>query len=448
MAEASVTYTAPPKNDRRTIFGWCMYDWANSAYITTAITLLPVYFTNFVVGAAGIELFGKTIAPDAAWGFLVGATDFLAFICAPVLGAIADFSAAKRRFLLFFAYLGALFTVLLYFTHSGDLYRTMFFFAIAQLGFINANVVYDAFLPQIASEDKMDWVSGKGYSFGYVGGGIQFGLALLLVSFHDKLGLGQENAIRIGIASAGLWWAGFTLFTARCLKEPSSPTQLPERYRNWPRILAYPALGISRTWATTLHVRRFRHLVLFLLAYMLYNDGIQTVIVLAASYGSVELKLPVSALMITILIIQGVATVGAVVFSKLAQRFGTKRTIMLSLVLWSGVVIYAYFIHTQTEFFVLGMVVGIVLGGSQALSRSFYGSMVPEAASAEFYGFYTVFSKFSAIWGPVVFGVIRQVAGSSRLAIISLVIFFVLGLILLSLVDENKAREAKAAGAF
>jgi UMF1 family MFS transporter len=448
MADVAATYVPLPKNDSRTIFGWCMYDWANSAYITTAITLLPIYFTKFVVGDGGIDLFGRNIAPDAFWGFLVGATDFLAFICAPVLGAIADFSAAKRRFLLFFAYLGALFTVLLYFTHSGDLYRTMFFFALAQLGFINANVVYDAFLPQIASEDKMDWVSGKGYSFGYVGGGIQFGLALLLVSFHEKLGLGQEDAIRIGIASAGLWWGFFTLFTARNLKEAPSTAELPERFRKLPRLLAYPALGISRTWATTLHVRRFKHLALFLVAYMLYNDGIQTVIVLAATYGSVELKLPASALMITILIIQAVATVGAVVFSKLAQRFGTKRTIMVSLVLWSGVVIYAYFIHTQVQFFALGMVVGVVLGGSQALSRSFYGSMVPESASAEFYGFYTVFSKFSSIWGPLVFAGIKTVTGSSRLAIVSLVIFFVVGLILLSLVDEKKAREAKAAGAF
>ncbi len=448
MAQTPETYPAPPKNDRRTIFGWCMYDWANSAYITTAITLLPIYFANFVVGPNGVMLGGRHFAPDALWAFLVGATDFLAFICAPVLGAIADFAAAKRRFLLFFAYLGSLFTILLYFTHSGDLYRTVFFFAIAQLGYINANVVYDAFLPQISSEDKMDWVSGKGYSFGYVGGGIQFGLALLLVSFHEKVGLGQEDAIRIGIASAGIWWAGFTLFTARCLKEAPSSSELPERLRRWPKLLAYPALGISRTWQTTLHVRRYRHLVLFLVAFMLYNDGIQTVIVIAASYGAVELKLPPSALMITILIIQAVATVGAVVFSRLAQRFGTKRTIMLSLVLWSGVVIYAYFIHTKTEFFALGMVVGIVLGGSQALSRSYYGSMVPEAASAQFYGFYTVFSKFSAIWGPVTFGLIKQTTGSSRLAIISLIVFFVAGLILLSLVDEKKAREARAAEAF
>ncbi len=425
-----------------------MYDWANSAYITTAISLLPIYFANFVVGPGGVVLGGRPFAPDALWGFLVGATDFLAFVCAPVLGAMADFSAAKRRFLLFFAYLGALFTVLLYFTQSGDLYRTMFFFAIAQLGFINANVVYDAFLPQIASEDKMDWVSGKGYSFGYVGGGIQFGLAMLLVRFHESVGLTQEEAMRMGIASAGIWWAGFTLFTARYLREGRSSETLPERYRKWPALVAYAAVGVSRLVQTTKRVRRFRHLVLFLVAFMLYNDGIQTVIVIAASYGAVELKLPVSALMITILIIQAVATLGAILFSRLARRLGTKRTIMLSLVLWSGVVIYAYFIHTQMEFFALGMVVGVVLGGSQALSRSFYGSMIPEAASGEFFGFYTVFSKFSAIWGPMIFGAIKVATGSSRLAIVSLVLFFVVGLILLSLVNEEKAREARVAGAF
>jgi UMF1 family MFS transporter len=195
-------------------------------------------------------------------------------------------------------------------------------------------------------------------------------------------------------------------------------------------------------------VARFRHLALFLIAFMLYDDGIQTVILMASIYGIEELRLSNTDIMVTLLVIQVIAAFGALIFSRVASKIGTKHAIMLSLVLWSGVVTYAYFITTAGEFFTLGVVVGFVLGGTQALSRSFYGSMVPEEASAEFFGFFTVFSKFSAIWGPVIFGVIRQWAGSARLAIVSLIVFFVVGLVLLAFVDEDKARLAKESGAF
>jgi len=436
------------KNDPRTIFGWCMYDWANSAYATVSVGLLPVYFASGIVGPDGLTIGGSRYAADTLWGFMVGIADFLAFLCAPVLGAIADFSAAKKRFLLFFAYAGSLFTVLLYLSHSGDIYRTMILFVASQAAFINANVVYDAFLPQIATDDKMDWVSGKGYSFGYVGGGIQFALALALVALHEKFGISQATAARIGIAGAGLWWAAFTLVTARRLQEIRSSEMLPERFRGLPWPIAYLAVGLSRTWQTTLHVGRFKHLLLFLVAFMLYNDGIQTVINMASTYGAVELKLPATALMLTLLTIQGVAALGALFFAKFMARLGTRRAIMVSLVLWCGVVTYAYFIHSAVEFFVLGMIVGLVMGGSQALSRSYYGSMIPENASAEFYGFYTVFTKFSSIGGPFAFAIIKQMTGSSRLAIVSLIFFFVAGLVLLSLVNEQKARAAREAGAF
>jgi UMF1 family MFS transporter len=195
-------------------------------------------------------------------------------------------------------------------------------------------------------------------------------------------------------------------------------------------------------------VKRFRHLVLFLVAFMLYNDGIQTVLLVGNLYGADELGLGYGALMGTLLVIQFVAIGGALFFSWLAGRIGTKQTIMLTLIVWSIAVSYAYFIETATEFFILGGVFGIVLGGSQALSRSFYGSMIPAEASAEFFGFYSVFSKFSAIWGPFVFFFINQITGSSRNAIVSLVVFFVLGLVLLYFVDENKARLGENESAF
>ncbi len=433
------------KNDKKTIFGWCMYDWANSAYITTAaVALLPNYFAQAVVGKAGVDIFGMNMSATALWGFMLGGAAFLVFLFAPVLGAIADFSSGKRRFLAGFAYMGSLFATMLYFCKSGDVGLTIALFMGTQVCFVAGNVFYDAFLPQIASEDKLDSVSAKGYAFGYVGGSLQFAIALGLVAMQ-KTPEDQAMAARIGMAMTGIWWAGWTLLTLKYLKEVKIPYELPEAYRDRPKILAYLALGISRTVATAKRVGRFKHLTLFLVAYMIYNDGIHTVTSMATIYGTEELRLSTTALMVTLLLVQVVAIGGALVFSRIANRIGAKHAVMCALVLWSGVVTYGYFIHTATEFFVLGIIVGVVLGGTQALSRSFYGAMIPEQASAEFYGFYSVFSKFSSIWGPVTFGFIKQITGSARLAIISLMIFFIVGLILLGFVDETKAKADKLA---
>ena len=434
------------KNDKKTIFGWCMYDWANSAYITTAaVALLPNYFAQAVVGETGVDIFGMNISATALWGYMLGTAAFLVFLFAPVLGAIADFSAAKKRFLMGFAYIGSLFATMLFFCGSGDVGFTIVLFIGTQVCFVGANVFYDAFLPQIASEDKMDSISAKGYAFGYVGGSLQFGIALGLIAMHETVGVSITMAARIGMAMTGFWWAGWTLLTLKYLKEEKTPYELPEVYRNRPKILAYLTLGISRTLSTAKRVGRFKNLTLFLIAYMIYNDGIHTVTSMATIYGTEELGLSTTALMVTLLLVQVVAIGGALLFSRLANRIGARRSVMFALVLWSGVVTYGYFIHTAREFFVLGMIVGLVLGGTQALSRSFYGAMIPEQASAEFYGFYSVFSKFSSIWGPVTFGVIEQITGSARLAIISLMIFFIVGLILLKFVDEEKAKADKLA---
>ena len=224
---------------------------------------------------------------------------------------------------------------------------------------------------------------------------------------------------------------------------PPSAATLPERHRDRSRPLAYIAVALSHNLSTIRQVRRYRHLLLYLITYMLYNDGIQTVIIMASIYGSEELRLSSLVLMLVLLLVQIVTTFGALLFSRLAGWIGTKQAVMLTLVLWSAVVTYAYFIQTAAEYFAMSAVVGLALGGSQALSRSFYGSMIPEGASAEFYGFYTVFGKFSAIWGPLVFAVIRQWTGSARLLIISLIAFFLLGFVLLYFVDEQKARETK-----
>ncbi|MCG9131528.1 MFS transporter [Candidatus Poribacteria bacterium] len=428
------------KNDKETIFGWCLYDCANSAYVTTVIAaILPNYFAKAIVGEAGVDILGMNMSATALWGFMLGGAAFCVFLFAPVLGAIADFSSGKKKFLTSFAYMGSLFATMLYFCGSGDVGLTIVLFLGSQICFVGGNVFYDAFLPQIASEDKLDSVSARGYAFGYVGGSLQFTLALVLVA-TQKTPEGQAMAARIGMAMTGLWWAGWTLLAMKYLKEEKTPYELPEKYQHQPKILAYLIVGISRIITTAKKVGRFKHLILFLIAFMIYNDGIHTVTSMATIYGTEELKLTTTALMVTLLLVQVVAIGGALIFNRLANRIGAKRSVMFALVLWSGVVTYGYFIHTATEFFILGMVVGVVLGGTQALSRSLYGAMIPEEASAEFYGFYAVFSKFSSIWGPVTFGVIKQITGSARLAIISLMIFFIAGLILLAFVNEAKAK--------
>ena len=423
-----------------------MYDWANSAYITTVhAALLPIYFREGIVGETGVAILGTTVSATALWGYMVGIAAFIVFLFAPVLGAIADFSSAKKRFLIGFAYFGSLFATLLFFCEPGYVWLSVLLYISSQVCFVGGNVFYDAFLPQLASEDKMDSISARGYAFGYVGGSIQFGIALAIVAMHEKIGISQPMAVRISMAMTGIWWAGWTVLTLIYLKEDRTVHKLPEIYRNKTTIFAYLSLGINRTIATARKVRKFKHLSLFVIAYMVYNDGAHTVTSMAAIYGKDELGIGATSLMVTLLLVQVVAICGALIFGKIANFIGAKRAVMVSLVLWSGVVIYGYFIQSATEFFVLGMVVGLVLGGTQALSRSFYGAMIPEQASAEFYGFFSVFSKFSAIWGPITFGFIRQITGTARLAIISLMVFFIAGLILLSYVNEEKAKAEKLA---
>jgi MFS transporter, UMF1 family len=413
-----------------------MYDWANSAYGTTVLA-----------GLLGPYLSGAFPGSESYYLLIASISAALIFLAAPVLGAIADFSGAKKRFLLFFAYTGSLTTLLFFFADS--LLFALGIFLITQTAFVAANVFYDAFLPSIASERDMDRISGRGYAYGYVGGGLQFLLALLLVSFSEELGIERGTAVRTGMAMSGLWWAGFTLFTLVCLREPSRDT-LPPGADQLPRVVAFVKLGLARTLETTRKVRRFRHLLLFLIAFLFYNDGIQTAILVTTTYGSAELRLPEETLMITLLLIQFVGVGGAIVFSRLAGRIGARHAIMLSLVGWSGLVFYAISLRegNATGFFVMGCLAGLVLGGSQALSRSLFGSMIPVEASAEFYGFYSVFAKFSAIWGPLTLAAADIWFGSLRYAIPFLLIFFIVGLVLLWFVDEEKAREASARGAF
>jgi UMF1 family MFS transporter len=430
-------------NDKKQIFGWAMYDWANSAYVTTvAVAVFPLFFGSVIVPENGFIIGGRQFSSFSLIGFMSSFCSLAIFLCAPVLGAISDFSASKKKFLMVFCYGGSLFSMLLYFCGTGDVWLTMIFFVLTQIGFVGGNIFYDGFLPQIASEDKLDWVSGKGFAYGYIGGGLQYALSLGLIAWHDYFGITYEHAARLAMVMAGCWWAGFSIITFIYLKETGTPEQLPERYKTVSKLVAYSIIGISRTLATARKVTHFKHLLLFLIAFMIFNDAIQTVIRMAATYGD-QLHIPHSSIMLTLLIIQFVAFFGALFFGRLAEKVSAKKALMITLILWSFIAIYGYFMKSSGDFLFLGAIVGIVMGGSQALSRSLYGSMIPPQASAEFYGFYSVFTKFSSIIGPALFGYIDYRTGSARYAILSLIAFFILGLILLSFVNVEKAKEAK-----
>lgn len=437
------------KNDPRTIFGWAMYDWANSAYITTFAAIVAAFFTAVIVPDEGFAGFsGQTL-----WSGVISVGAFILFLVMPVLGAVADYASAKKKFLRFFAWFGAAVTILMPFVPAGSVVLFLAVVILTQIGFVAANVFYDGFLPDISTDDTIDRISSKGFALGYVGGGLYvlLALTLILLSGDDSItGLSEETASRIGIGGAGLWWFGFSLFALSRLPDESLPDQLPHRFAAGSKFTGLARLGFARTIATGRRLIGFKQLMLFVLAFLFYNDAVQTVIAVTGAYAEETLRLGTTEIIVVFLIVQFVAFFGALMFGALAGRAGTKRAIMISLVVWIGVALAAFFLPEgqALPLYGLAVIVGFVLGGVQALSRSLYGSMIPEEASAEFYGFFSVFSKFSAIWGPLVFAIVSNATGSGRYAILSVVGFFALGFILLWRVDVAEARRSRERWSF
>lgn len=437
------------KNDQRTIFGWAMYDWANSAYITTFAAIVAAFFTAVIVPDGGYNGYsGETL-----WSAVISVGAIVLFLMMPILGAVADYASAKKQFLRVFAWFGAAMTITLPLVPDGAVPMFLVVVILGQIGFVAANVFYDGFLPDISTDDTIDRVSSKGYAYGYVGGGLYvlLALALILLSGDDSVtGLTEEAASRIGIAGAGLWWFGFSIFSLRRLPEETAGGELPEEYRGGSRWVGLTRLGFARTVGTARKLLGFKQLLLFVLAFLFYNDAVQTVIAVTGAYAEETLGLGTTEIIIVFLIVQFVAFFGALLFGSLAGRLGTKGAIIASLVVWIALAGAAYFLPEgeALPLYGLGVVTGFVLGGTQALSRSLYGSMIPEEASAEFYGFFSVFSKFSAIWGPLVFAIVSNATGSGRPAILSVVGFFLLGLILLARVNVAEARASRERWAF
>ncbi len=437
--------TAPPINDRRELFGWYIYDWANSAFYTTVVTvLMGPYLTSIAETAADANGFvhplGISIRPGSVFAFAISLSVFCQAIFLPVLGAIADYSNLKKQLMALFAYTGSFATMALYLVQGDHYLLGGGLFVIANFSIGASIVFYNAFLNDIASPDRRDSVSSIGYAWGYLGGGLLLAANLVLLSKADDWGIGKAQAARISLASAGVWWGLFTLVPLALLKRRQAVKSLPAGQ-------GYLAAGFKQLGHTLRGLRRYPQTLLFLLAYLLYNDGIQTVIALAAQFGDKELKLDVSTLTGTVLLVQFVALFGALIFNLIAKFTGTKRAIMISLVIWVGVVVYAYaMLYTARDFLIMGAVLGVVLGGSQALSRSLYSLMIPKGQEAEFFSIYEVSDKGTSWLGPLMFGLAYGLTRSYRIAILSVATFLILGLLLLLFVNISKGIHEAAHG--
>lgn len=497
---------AQPVNNRREILGWAMYDWANSAFSTTVGTVfLGPYLATLVDAAAQASpdglarFFGLPVAPDSFLPYCIAFSVVFQAGFLPILGAIADYSHRRKFMLRLFATIGALATMAMFFVQGELWWLGGVLFIIANLAFGAAIVFYNAYLPDIASEDQRDRVSSFGWAMGYLGGGLLLAINLILFLMRDRLGLSSALAVRINLASAGVWWLGWSLWTWATLRSRHRARRLPdgksvlsvafeqlgETMETPPRTLAllllsplivlilFPLVSLAGLPLEVVFIAVLGPLIMigiflwrksrslpetakFLLAYLIYNDGIQTVIAVAALFAAAPparggLGIPTERLTLLILMIQFMAFFGALFFGWLAGRTGGKRALVSSLFIWAAVVIYAFvgmrdeapsalgIPQAELEFWVLGACIATVLGGSQALSRSLFAQMIPNDKEAEFFSIYEISERGTSWLGPFLFGFVNQAIGNLRPAILSVVLFFVIGLAILLTVNVSKA---------
>lgn len=493
--------TMLPVNDRREIFGWAMYDWANSAFSTTVVTVFLGPFLTAITKAAAdaqglVYLFGTPIRYDSFFTYCISVSVLLQVTFLPILGALADYSHLRKQLLQLFCVLGSVATIAMFGLGPGLHWLGGGLFVVANLAFGASMVFYNSYLPNIASADRRDRVSSFGWAMGYLGGGLLLLLNLVLYLFADRLGLGSDTVARISLASAGVWWLGFSFITFATLRSrhavrplPRGETYFSVGFQQLARLMEVPTPLVTGLMLLPLAIpvllllrlpivvalapaagpllvlaifigRKARTLpeaMKYLVAYLFYNDGVQTVIAVSAIFAVNELKMSSTNLILVILMIQFVAFAGALGFGRLAERFGAKQTILFSLVIWSAVALYAYvgmqstarvlgMEQRQLEFWLLGFVIALVLGGSQALSRSLFAQMIPQDQEAEFYSFYEVSERGTSWLGTFLFGLVNQLFGSLRMGVLSLIVFFIVGLVLLPFVNVPKAiAEAQAA---
>ncbi len=411
------------KAHKKAIQAWTMYDWANSTFATTiAAAVLPVYYST--VASANLQPHEAT----SNWAFTTTIALILVALLGPILGAMADFTGAKKRFMTIFVVIGVAGTALLYLIKSGDWFLASVFYIIGSIGFSGANVFYDSLLPHVAHEDEIDQVSSRGYAMGYAGGGILLAINLAMIMLSpDNM---TELMTRLSFLTVSVWWFLFTIPLWKNVKEP--PRRIFESEKGFNPVKA----SLSRLGNTFKEIKKYKELTKFIVAFWLYNNGIGTIIFMATIYGT-ELGFSSTTTIGTLLMVQFVAIPFAFLFGWLAKKLGTKKSILLSLFIYTLIAIGGYFLYKEIHFWLLGFAVATVQGGSQALSRSLCGRMMPKSKSAEFYSFFSISEKIAGTVGPLLFGIVSRMMGGSRLSIISLIVFFSLGALLLWRVDEK-----------
>lgn len=416
---------------------WYLYDWAVSAFSTTVVAVfLGPYLTGVAQAAAGpagfVHPLGLPVRAESFYPYVVAASVLLQVLVLPLTGVVADRSGRKKQLLGGLAYAGAVATMGLYFVQGERYLLGGGLFVAANIALGASLVVYNALLIEIAHPDDRDRVSSRGWAVGYLGGGLLLGVNLVLFLRHDALGLPQAAAVRISLLSAGIWWAVFTLVAVAGLRNRAPRLAIAD---------ARPVRGSLRQLRGTLaEARAYPQMLMFLVAYLLYNDGVQSVIALSATYGAEELGLSQTVLIAAILMVQFVAFAGALLMGGVAGMYGAKRTILANLGVWSVLLVLAYLLQPGAvwQFTALAFGIGLVLGSTQALSRSLFSRLVPAERGAQYFGLYELGERATTWTGPLVFGLALQLSGSYRVAIVSLLVFFVAGFVLLARTDVRR----------
>lgn len=415
-------------NENRSIYSWAIYDWANSAYATTVMAgFFPVFFKSYY--SAGTDVTVST----AQLGFANSISSFIIVLLAPLLGAIADGASLKKRFVFLFAYLAILMSGTLSIVGVGEWQLAVFVYILANIGFMGSNTFYDALLPSVSNERNVDFVSGLGFSLGYLGGGVLFGVNVWMLQDFTFFGFENEaEAIKVSFVSVAVWWAVFSLPLLLFVKE--------KRDEKGVKTVALIKDGYLRLKKTFSKIRQLKGLLLFLTSYWLYIDGVDTIIRMAVDYG-MALGFDYGNLVLALLIVQFVGFPATLLFTKLALVWDTKKAIYLAIGVYIAIIIWALAMREVYEFYVLAVMIALVQGGIQALSRSYYAKMIPQNKAAEFFGFYNFLGKFAAILGSFLVAVVALYTQSSRISIASISVLFIAGAVLLYLVDEKKVKK-------
>jgi UMF1 family MFS transporter len=436
------------KKDKKAIWGWAMYDWANSAFATTVMAgFFPIFFKQY--WSYGVDVNMST----ARLGFGNAVAGILVAVMAPVLGAVADCGSVRKKFLIAFAYLGVLMTAALFLIQKGNWGWAIFIYVMGIIGFSGANIFYDSLLPSVANESEIDYISGLGFSMGYLGGGLLFLSNVLMTLMPEKFGLPDAGtAIRYAFVSVALWWGFFTIFTMLWVPEVKGAAAPAGG-------AGFIIGGFKQFIGTFKKIRRLKTLFLFLIAYWFYIDGVDTIIRMAVDYG-LSIGFDSNDLIIALLITQFVGFPCALLFGKLGQVWNARKLIYIAIGIYVFITIWGTMMTHHHEFYVLAILIGLVQGGIQALSRSYYSRLIPKNRTAEFYGFYNMLGKFATILGPVLIGFVGLVARhmlmppsptpeqivhvtrlASRWGIASIILLFVIGAVLLFFVDEEKGKQ-------